>query len=83
MSVRTQLLKCLEYPIELCVCIGVTVIIYALFAIFDAPAGNVTNFQIIQVCVYIIFLIVLTITMVTAARMRATLQEIADRKGGL
>ena len=65
-------------------CIGVIVIIHALFGIFDAPAGKFTDFSVIQVCVYIIFLILLTIIMVTAARIRCTLQQIADsdRKGG-
>lgn len=85
MNVRTLLQKYSQYPIEICMCIGVLVIIYALLGIFDVPVGGFTNFQIVQVCVYITFLLILTILMVTAARIRVTLQEIADRdrKGGL
>ena len=68
-----------QYYTEIFVFVGVVMVASCLLSIVTAPAGMFTVFQVLQICIYIMSLILLLLIMTNAARARVTLQQIADR----
>ena len=68
-----------RYYTEIFVFVGVIMVASSLLSIVTAPAGMFTVFQVLQMCIYIMSLILLLLIMTNAARARVTLQQIADR----
>ena len=68
-----------RYYTEIFVFVGVIMVASSLLSIVTAPAGMFTVFQVLQICIYIMSLILLLLIMTNAARARVTLQQIADR----